>query len=171
MKNQVNNLILNLNILKQNYDNEIETIQKQLNEQISIINKLNKEIDEKKNVENENIELKNKINELMEIVKELEKDNNLKEKSIENYQNNINDLNNFNQSIMNENQIKDDEIKKLKSQILKTNNNYLSLKSNFEKIELNNENIIKENLINESNERITLLKKDKIELYIISMKK
>ena len=65
---------------------------------------------------------------------------------------------------MNENQIKDDEIKKLKSQILKTNNNYLSLKSNFEKIELNNENIIKENLINESNERITLLKKDKIEL-------
>ena len=55
MKNQVNNLILNLNILKQNYDNEIESIQKQLNEQISIINKLNKEIDEKKNVENAQI--------------------------------------------------------------------------------------------------------------------
>ena len=73
----------------------MNSIHKKYDEQNLKLILLDKVINEKTKIEKENIELKNKINKLMEILKELEEDNNIKEKTIEKYQNNIHELNNF----------------------------------------------------------------------------
>ena len=95
MKIKINSLIFDINNLKQNYQNEFNSIHKKYDEQNLKLILLDKVINEKTKIEKENIELKNKINKLMEILKELEEDNNIKEKTIEKYQNNIHELNNF----------------------------------------------------------------------------